>query len=210
MDYIEIIFKRLELNTTMTSLLIEKSEPYFPKKYIHYIQSKRHYLLTSRFSNRTWYENCDFKEKFSKIACIYCAPVMISSQIPVDAILYILEMNNDTNRIMGIGMVRNHPSNKRYPVYENDNYNRYQYLGKHRIDRTEMNEEEETIMRVFDILCFSGNRHQKRGHGLKAFPFEMLYRCAPILDLVDFINDMFKRRLFPNDESKKLKDSFES
>jgi len=158
-------------------------------------KGKKQFLLTSRFSNMTWSENCDFKRRFSKISCVYCAPVMISSQIPVDAIVFILEMNNDTNTIMGIGMVRNHPSNKRLPVYENENYNRYQYVGKHRIDRTEMNEEEETIMRVFDILCFRGNRHQKRGHGLKAFPQEMLFRCLPIMDLVDFIGGMFKRRL---------------
>jgi hypothetical protein len=160
-----------------------------------YIRSKKQFLLTSRFNNKTWSENCDFKNRFSKISCVYCAPVMISSHIPVDAIMFILEMNNDTNTIMGIGMVRNHPSNKRLPVYKNENYNRYQYVGKHRIDRAEMNEEEETIMRVFDILCFRGNRHQKRGHGLKAFPQEMLFRCSPIMDLVDFIGKMFKRRL---------------
>jgi len=160
---------------------------------------KKQYLLTSRFNNKTWSENCDFKRRFSKISCVYCAPVMISSQIPVDAVMFILEMNNDVNTITGIGMVRNHPANKHLPVYENDNYNRYQYVGKHRIDRTEMNDEEETIMRAFDILCFRGNRHQKRGHGIKTFPREMLLRCLPIMDLVDFINGMFKRRITNRD-----------
>jgi len=168
-----------------------------------YILGKKQFILTSRFNNKTWSENCDFKRRFSKISCVYCTPVMISSQIPIDSILFILEMNNDKNTIMGIGMVRNHPINKHLPVYVNDNYNRYQYVGKQRIDRTEMNDEEETIMRVFDILCFHGNRHQKRGHGIKSFPQEMLFRCFPILDLVDFINRMFKRRLeFPNEISK--------
>ena len=65
-----------------------------------------------------------------------------------------------------------------------------------RATRTKVeNDEEETIMRVFDILCCHGNRHQKRGHGIKSFPQDMLFRCFPILDLVDFINGMFKRRL---------------
>lgn len=180
-----------------------------PKKYLkkiqkEYIQNKRQFILTSRFNNRTWSENCEFKQKLSEsshneiISCIYCTPVMITVQVPIDAIMFILEMNNDINKIMGIGMARNHPLNKRLSVYENNNYNRYQYCGKYRIDRKDMNEEEETIMRVFDILCFRGNRHQKRGHGLQTFPFEMLYRCAPILDLVDFVNGMFKRRIFHN------------
>ena len=183
---------------------IDSLETKLPKKYKQkeYIQNKRQFILTSRFNNQTWNENCDFKKRFSKFACIYCSPVTISLQVPIDSIMFILEMNNDKNKIMGIGMVRNHPLNKRLSVYENDNYNRYQYCGKYHIDRTEMNEEEETIMRVFDILCFRGNRHQKRGHGLTTFPFEMLFRCAPILDLVDFINAMFKRRLFPTNDTK--------
>ena len=189
------IGQRSKASQQLTQENAKRSGDFGNKALDEYIKSKKQYLLTSRFSNMTWSENCDFKRRFSKISCVYCAPVMISSQIPVDAIMFILEMNNDANTIMGIGMVRNHPANKRLPVYENDNYNRYQYVGKHRIDRTEMNDEEETIMRAFDILCFRGNRHQKRGHGLKTFPREMLVRCSPILDLVDFINGMFKRRL---------------
>ena len=79
-------------------------------------------------------------------------------------------------------------------VYDNQNYHRYQYVGKIRIDRSEMTEEEETIMKVFDILCFKGNKHQKRGHGLKQFPQDMLFRCSKVLDLVQFIQNIFLRR----------------
>jgi len=107
--------------------------------------------------------------------------------------MFILEMNNETNRIMGIGMVRNHPICNKYQVYSTDNYNRYVFAGKHRIDRSEMNEDEETIMKLFDILCFTGNRHMKRGQGLQSFPTDMLYRCSKELDLVQFIGAMFKR-----------------
>lgn len=35
----------------------------------------------------------------------------------------------------------------------------------------------------------------KRGQGLKSFPVDMLYRCLQRLDLMQFIVDMFKRRL---------------
>ena len=115
----------------------------------------------------------------------------------MDTVLFILEMNNDTNRVVGIGMVRNHPiSNSSYKtVYKNGNYNRYVYVGKYRIDRSEMNEQEERIMKVFDILCFTGNRHMKRGQGLKSFPVDMLYRCNKTLDLVNFISEMFKKKM---------------
>ena len=104
-------------------------------------------------------------------------------------------MNNDTNQIIGVGMVRNHPIVNKYTVYSNGNYNRYVFVGKTRIDRSEMDEEEERIMKVFDILCFTGNKHMKRGQGFRLFPIEMLYRCSKKLDLVQFICEMFKRRI---------------
>jgi hypothetical protein len=103
-------------------------------------------------------------------------------------------MNNDDNKICGVGMVMNKPRINKYSVYENGNYNRYSFIGKCRIDRSEMTEEENTIMKVFDILCFTGNRHMKRGQGLTMFPVEMLYKCNKQLDLVEFIRNMFKSR----------------
>jgi hypothetical protein len=160
-----------------------------------YKQNLKNFILTSRFNNHTMNENAIFRKNNQKIGCIYCSPIPISSEIPIDKILFILEMNNDTNKIIGIGMIRNHTTYNKYSVYDTDNYNRYIYIGKYRIDRSEMTPEEDTIMRVFDILCFTGNKHMKRGNGLKTFPTEMLYRCSKIMDLVDFINTMFKKRI---------------
>jgi hypothetical protein len=155
----------------------------------------KNYILTSRFNNSTWIENINFRKNNSKIGCIYCSPIQISNTIPIDTILFILEMNNENNRIMGIGMVRNHPTTNPYCVYNTGNYHRFIYVGKYRIDRDEMNNEEENIMKVFDILCFTGNRHMKRGQGLTTFPIDILYRCSKVMDLVVFINNMFKNRL---------------
>ena len=78
--------------------------------------------------------------------------------------------------------------------YENNNYNRYSFKGKHRISRESMNEKEEQIMKAFDILCFTGNYHMKRGIGLLSYPSAMLYRVSSVVDLVDFIYNMFKER----------------
>jgi hypothetical protein len=103
-------------------------------------------------------------------------------------------MNNDTNRIMGIGLVPNRPSSLSYSIYSDGNYNRYKYIGNNYIQREQMTPDEEDIMQVFDILCFTGNHHMKRGQGLKAFPIDMLYKCSRRLDLVKFIGTMFKNR----------------
>jgi hypothetical protein len=160
-----------------------------------YKKQIRNFLLTSRFNNITWTENELFREKNPSFKCVYCSPDPVSQSIPYDSVLFILEMNNDTNKIMGIGMIRNHPVLNKYFVYDNGNYNRYVYIGKNRISRDEMSEEEEKIMQIFDILCFKGNRHMKRGQGLKSFPVDMLYRCSKKLDLVKFIGNMFKLRI---------------
>jgi len=163
-----------------------------------YKKRAKKFILTSRFTDATWRENINFRTKYKNIGCVYCCPDPISNQIPLESVNFVLEMNNDTNKIMGIGFIKNKPSTKHYFVYDNDNYNRYSYIGSHRIDRTEMTEEEDRIMQVFDILCFYGNTHMKRAQGLKAFPMDMLYKMSQKLDLVKFINQMFKARISPS------------
>lgn len=160
-----------------------------------YKRKLKHHILTSRFNNKTWTENKKYRERNPHIGCVYAAPIMISSEIPIDSIIFMLEMNNDTNKIMGIGMIKNHPNSKQLNIYENKNYTRFVYAGKYRIDRSEMTEQELEIMLAFDKLCFTGNRHMKRGQGLLSFPVEMLCRCSKILDLVDFVTNMFKIRM---------------
>ena len=50
-------------------------------------------------------------------------------------------------------------------------------------------------MKIFDILCFRGNKHMKRGQGLKSFPIELLFTLFKKVDLVKYIGNMFKERL---------------
>ena len=91
-------------------------------------------------------------------------------------------------------MVKNRAIRDKYKVYENGNYNRYVFVGNNRIDRTDMNDDEESVMQLFDRLCFKGNRHMKRGQGLRSFPVELLYELSKKLDLTKFIVEMFKKR----------------
>lgn len=170
------------------------------RKYQHlvreYRKSLKKFIVTSRFNNFTWKENQYYRSKNQKIGCIYCSPIRASSHIPINEILFVLEMNNDTNEIMGIGMVRNQPVSKTHWVYSNGNYNRNVYTGKYRIDRQDMTPEELILIKAFDYLCFKGSKHMKRGDGLKAFPIEMIFNCYHNkMDLVEYINNMFKKRI---------------
>jgi len=173
---------------------------HFPKKSEPNNQGEsiKKYIATTRFNNETWKENQEFIKKYNQTAkkpieCIY--PVShINQQLPQNTIFYVLEMNNELNKIMGIGLIKNIPIYKKYNVYKNTNYNEYAYIGYHRIDRKSMNELEETIMKVFDYYCFKGKTHLKRLKGLKIFPQKILDKCHSILDLLDFITNIYKSR----------------
>jgi hypothetical protein len=179
----------MQANMTIT----EKKK--YRKNVANFKKQQEKYLLTSRFNNETVEENKRFRSNHQKVGCIYCAPNKITETIPSNKIMFVLEMNNDINEIIGIGMLRNHSYIQRYNVYTHNNYNRYIYMGKHRIDRKDMTQEELTIMKVFDRLCFTGNHHVKRGQGLKQFPSNMLYNCLSKINLLEFVNDMFKKRI---------------
>tara|TARA_B000000441_G_C21750871_1_gene362198 strand:- start:1496 stop:2056 length:561 start_codon:yes stop_codon:yes gene_type:complete len=160
-----------------------------------YKKSLRTQLLTSRFTTETSVENELYRKKYKMSGCVYCSPDPISKTILPDSNMFILEMNNDTNKIIGIGLIKNRPISSKLRVYNNGNYNRYVYIGKYRISRDEMTSEEQLVMKIFDILCFHGNKHMKRGQGLKSFPVELLFKLSKELDLINYIGKMFKSRL---------------
>jgi len=158
--------------------------------------SQRQTLMTTRFSEYTWQQNCQFREKHPTVGCLYGSSIPNSGDIAHESVLFVLEMNNTANRIMGVGLVRNRPTSGKYIAYsDNMNVNRYLYIGQLRIDRADMTEEEEEVMRFFDIICFTGARHMKRGNGMTRFPTDILYRCSEIIDITKFVGEMLKKRM---------------
>jgi hypothetical protein len=161
-----------------------------------YKSELRKYLLTSRFNDKTASENERYRSRNPNIGCIYCTPDQVSQSIGQDSIMLVLEMNNDTNKIMGIGMTKNNSYSERFHVYEEGNYNRYVYIGKYRIPRADFTEQEEAVTKILDEMVFRGTRHMKRGQGLRLFPIETLYECKQKgFDLVNYVSNMFKKRL---------------
>ena len=159
-----------------------------------YKKTQHIFLMTSIFNNRTAEENEKFRKSGWPDGCMYCSPKMVSDSIPIQSKLMVLEMNNDTNKIMAVGLCLNRPFIHKYKVYEDENYNRYSYVGKYRIARADLDKTEEAIFKALDILCFTGNDHMKRNHGIKQFPAKLLYNCRNVLDIPSFIENMFKNR----------------
>ncbi len=181
----------------------EREKYYLEKRQIkEFYNNLNKYILTARFNSFTLIENENYRKKLGGYSCIYGSPDLISLSIPIDSILFILEMNNSENKIAGIGMVKNHPIMGKHVIYSNGNYNRYVYLGKYRIDRNDMEEKEEEVMQAFDVLCFTGKSHMKRCQGIKQFPVDVLYRCLDVINLVDFITNMFKTRFAKKEKTQ--------
>ena len=64
------------------------------------------HIATTRFNNDTIIENMVYREK-TKIPVIYGTMIKIHRKIDIGSFLFIVEMNNDTNKIEGIGLVKN-------------------------------------------------------------------------------------------------------
>lgn len=155
---------------------------------------KKYHLLTSRFNVATQMECKKFRERIRK-NCVYCSPLPITPKIPKGEIVLVLEMNNETNKIVGIGMLRNIPQPRTYLVYETENYNRICYVGNHRIDRSDFTSEElKNIIALLEQLCFTGRSHLKRGQGITSFPIRKLCQSYDSCDIIETIMDMFRAR----------------
>ncbi len=181
----------MEYENRQERLDLRRKSSYFEK-------SLKHTLATTRFNTLTWNENCKMRETNKSVKCIYAAPIQISSRVSLDRNVFVLEMNNDEDRIMGIGLIKNHPIVGKYSVYSIQNYNRVIYIGKWRIGREEMTENELEILRVFEAVCFKGINHSKRGQGITILPIKLQYKSHTLgLNMIDYICDMFKKRMNP-------------
>lgn len=166
------------------------------QRIIAFLRENKHTLMISKFSQHTWEQNVRFRNKNKNVGCLYGTPILVAKDIPLDSVLFVLEMDITNNVIRGIGMVKNHPICGKYSVYnDNMNVNRYLYMGKMRLGREDMTEEENEMMRFFDYVCFNGAKHMKRGNGLSRFPPDILYRCLEKMDLVQYVCDMMKKRI---------------
>ncbi len=150
-------------------------------------------IATTRFNTKTWKENEEWRERYNWNGCVYGTPRRVSESFTPQAPIFVIEMHNDKNKIKGVGLVKNAiVINQYHNIYSDRNYNRYTYKSEYRVDRKEMTIEEKKIMRIFDVLLFTGSRHLKRGQGIIAVP-QRITRTKYI-DLFSFFKNMFKSR----------------
>jgi hypothetical protein len=168
-------------------------------------------ICTARFNRITLNENIEWRRKTNKLShCVYGAPSSLKQTVKKDEWLIVLEMHNDINKIIGLGLVRNSPL-KYNKVYSCGNYNRYTYEGKIRVDLSNimnddnnnletteafvLTEEERIVIRMLELSLFYGQTHSKRAKGICELPGRisslydfkgclkgLLLRCSKIMN----------------------------
>jgi hypothetical protein len=119
------------------------------------------YLACTRFNNATYDENIRYRNKYNEIA-IYGSTLKIRELYSPGSLIFVTEMNNEKNRIEGIGLIKNLlVYDKKHRIYENNEYNRYIYRGKYWLSREQINSFDPEITEIFDDILFKGKSHLK-------------------------------------------------
>ncbi|OUV83345.1 MAG: hypothetical protein CBC91_00640 [Rickettsiales bacterium TMED131] len=137
-------------------------------------------LMTTRYNSETWLQYMNWRKKYNlKNSYYYSCPFPISNTICIDSTLYILEMHNSLNKIMGMGVVILQEQNmKKYKIYDNDCFNRYHYHSTLYITRDMLSKDSLllengiwiSILEILELVCFKGKRHSKRHMNIAKVP----------------------------------------
>jgi hypothetical protein len=131
-------------------------------------------VVTGRYNNETWDASVQYRIK-KKFACIYAPPCRLSPLIDLNSPVFVIEMNNSTNQIMGIGLIKNKlVTDKVYKVQADSNCNRYIYIGDYHIPREVLDNYNPFLVYVLEEILFTGYTHSKRGTGLTKIPEKIL------------------------------------
>ena len=127
-------------------------------------------LAITHFNNQTYNENKRWRENNKYNGCIYNSPVKIKENIPLLSEIYVIEMNNDTNKVMGIGLIKNKVAIKHHKIYFDNNYNRYTYLGKKWVNSKLIDDD---TLEMIESRLFKGKHHLKRSQGIVEVPIDV-------------------------------------
>lgn len=161
----------------------------------------RHVLMTTRFNTQTFAENRAFIERFTAARAAYGCPMEVANYIPKQTTtLFVLEMHNDWNRIVGVSAVLNQPFAQPLPIYSDNRYNRVAYVSRHHLTRADLERLGGDCMKnmldLLDMVCFYGQTNLKRGNGITLLPPSQLYNLYG-----DATQGPWTRNQYANDDS---------
>lgn len=168
------------------------------------------FVCTTRFNSETLQQNCAWRRRHQKQqGCVYGSPIPVKHSVRENAWMIVLEMQNDANKIAGIGLVRNSPNSSEHgnntnisgrnggglkpSVYKCGNYNRFIYQGAYRIDllsnEIQLTQEEQIVIKILELALFYGPNHSKRGKGICELPKHV----ASLYDFKECLKQLVQR-----------------
>ena len=153
---------------------LDDSYKYFDELFQHFD------IYTTRYNNMTYLENFRYKEsmlnEFKGSLYSTMSPLPVSA--PYDKYIFVLDMNNTRNKIMGIGFIKNNLANDQtIRVYQDPNFNNYIYKSKFYLPVDEENWEMnwlDFLHEEFEKKLFFGKQHLKRGGSFTRFPLKWM------------------------------------
>ena len=157
-------------------------------------------LYTTRFNSSTYHEMSRFKEnnEMDDSVSLYGVSYAMPASVPQNKCLFVLEMNNTTNQIMGIGLIKNalaknqeleiysttknnayiYKSNFHVQLRRNDDFDMSKHSKKYRSEFHDYVNEEfrEFVENILEPTCFMGKSHLKRGGSISRYPMKKMTR----------------------------------
>jgi len=142
------------------------------------------HIASTRFNNTTIAENMAYRQKKGE-PVLYGTSIQIHQKYPIGAILAVFEMNNEENRIEGIGIISNNiVFDKKHKIYIESDYNRIIYSGKYWIGRKQLLALDLELVTIFDTILFKGKSHMKRQTGITVVTEKLTKKWNHDLDIL--------------------------
>ena len=171
-------------------------------------------VVTGRFNKDTLIKNYEYRAKHG-LKCMYCCPSEMSPKIHYNSPVFVIEMNNSTNKIEGIGLIKNRPETKKYyKVHSDGNTNRYTYIGEYYIERETIDDYNSPLVYALEEILFKGKTHSKRGSGLTTIPERVLkFDVCEGINVKKEIKELFiyhfRERLRRDNETRHVEEKIE-
>ncbi len=173
-------------------------------------------ISTTRFNEKTYQENINWKKKKNWTGCSYGVNRELSpDSIPYGCYTFVIEMINDipnpslgtnsknkirTGMIGGIGLIHNKPKMQdRSRIYKEQNYNRFVFKSKYHIDRKTLIQQYKDAVELLEKILFTGAKHMKRGDGITVLNYEKIatFNSSPIPQLCNICGQLKKGHKCP-------------
>jgi len=159
-----------------------------------------YHIATTRFNNATFAENIAYRQKVLETV-LYGPSIRIHEKYSIGSTLFVFEMNNEENKIEGIGVIKNQAvHDKKYKIYSESDYNRIIYRGNYWLSREQLLEIDPELIDIFDKMLFKGKSHLKRQSGITVVTEKLTKKWEQDLDqLKRRIRDIFIRQFKLNE-----------